>query len=32
MRGEIAGGATAMITFGPVDDILATLDQHLSRL
>ncbi|MBF6329899.1 BTAD domain-containing putative transcriptional regulator [Nocardia transvalensis] len=31
LRGEIAGGATAMITFGPVDDILATLDQHLGR-
>jgi DNA-binding SARP family transcriptional activator len=27
LRGEIAGGATAMITFGPVDDILATLDR-----
>jgi hypothetical protein len=24
-RGEIAGGATAMLTFGPVDEILATL-------
>jgi DNA-binding SARP family transcriptional activator len=29
LRGEIAGGVTAMITFGPVDDILATLDEHL---
>ncbi|WP_245617551.1 BTAD domain-containing putative transcriptional regulator [Amycolatopsis taiwanensis] len=28
LRGEIAGGTTAMITFGPVDDILAALD-HL---
>ncbi|MFJ8532156.1 BTAD domain-containing putative transcriptional regulator [Streptomyces sp. NPDC093591] len=31
LRGEIAGGTTAMITFGPVNDILATLDQHLIR-
>lgn len=31
LRGEIAGGTTAMITFGPVNDILATLDQHLVR-
>ncbi|WP_211339358.1 AfsR/SARP family transcriptional regulator [Nocardia mexicana] len=31
MRGEIAGGATGMITFGPVDDILATLDRHFDR-
>ncbi|MGP4111606.1 BTAD domain-containing putative transcriptional regulator [Streptomyces sp. 4N509B] len=29
--GEIAGGTTAMITFGPVNDILATLDQQLNR-
>jgi hypothetical protein len=29
LRGEIAGGTTAMITFGPVDDVLATLDRHL---
>jgi DNA-binding SARP family transcriptional activator len=26
LRGEIAGGTTAMITFGPVDDLLAGLD------
>jgi hypothetical protein len=26
-----AGGTTAVITFGPVNDILATLDQHLNR-
>ncbi|MTD57014.1 SARP family transcriptional regulator [Amycolatopsis sp. RM579] len=32
LRGEIAGGTTAMITFGPVDDILATLYQHFDRL
>ncbi|MFE2040302.1 BTAD domain-containing putative transcriptional regulator [Streptomyces sp. NPDC059477] len=31
LRGEIAGGTTAMLTFGPVDDILATLAQHLDR-
>jgi hypothetical protein len=31
LRGEIAGGVTAMITFGPVDDILVTLHQHLGR-
>ncbi|MEU9923955.1 AfsR/SARP family transcriptional regulator [Streptomyces griseoluteus] len=31
LRGEIAGGTTAMITFGSVNDILATLDQHLNR-
>jgi hypothetical protein len=31
LRGEIAGGTTAVITFGPVNDILATLDQHLNR-
>ncbi|MGP3972216.1 hypothetical protein [Streptomyces sp. 6N223] len=31
LRGEIAGGATAIITFGPVDDILTALDQHLDR-
>jgi DNA-binding SARP family transcriptional activator len=29
LRGEIAGGTTAMISFGPVDDILARLDEHL---
>ncbi|MBM9506375.1 AfsR/SARP family transcriptional regulator [Streptomyces sp. KK5PA1] len=29
LRGEIAGGTTAMIAFGPVDDILAALDRHL---
>jgi DNA-binding SARP family transcriptional activator len=28
LRGEIAGGVTAMITFGPVDDILATIERH----
>jgi hypothetical protein len=31
LRGEIAGGTTAMISFGPVNDIVATLDQHLVR-
>ncbi|MGW2857644.1 hypothetical protein ACWDAZ_39430, partial [Streptomyces sp. NPDC001215] len=31
LRGEIAGGTTAMISFGPVNDILATLDQYLDR-
>jgi DNA-binding SARP family transcriptional activator len=31
LRGEIAGGTTAMIGFGPVDDILAALDQYLVR-
>ncbi|TDC25812.1 AfsR/SARP family transcriptional regulator [Streptomyces sp. 8K308] len=31
LRGEIAGGTTAMITFGPVNDILTTLEQHLKR-
>ncbi|WP_326598159.1 hypothetical protein [Streptomyces sp. NBC_01803] len=31
LRGETAGGTTAMITFGTVNDILATLDQHLDR-
>lgn len=31
LRGEIAGGTTAMISFGPVDDILAALDQYLVR-
>ncbi|GAB2726944.1 AfsR/SARP family transcriptional regulator [Nocardia thraciensis] len=31
LRGEIAGGATGMITFGPVDHILATLDRHFGR-
>ncbi|RDI67549.1 AfsR/SARP family transcriptional regulator [Nocardia pseudobrasiliensis] len=30
-RGEIAGGVTAMITFGPVIDILAALDETFSR-
>lgn len=30
-RGEIAGGTTALISFGPVNDILATLDQHRMR-
>ncbi|MDF2258578.1 hypothetical protein [Streptantibioticus ferralitis] len=29
LRSEIAGGTTAIITFGPVNDILAPLDQHL---
>ncbi|MER6710579.1 AfsR/SARP family transcriptional regulator [Streptomyces sp. NPDC000877] len=29
LRGEVAGGTTAMITFGPVDDILAALEQHV---
>jgi hypothetical protein len=27
LRGEIAGGVTAMITFGPVDEILARLER-----
>lgn len=31
LRGEIAGGTTAVITFGAVNDILATLDQYLNR-
>ncbi|MEU6670364.1 AfsR/SARP family transcriptional regulator [Streptomyces sp. NPDC046727] len=31
LRGEIAGGTTALITLGPVTDILATLDQYLDR-
>ncbi|WP_306185239.1 AfsR/SARP family transcriptional regulator [Streptomyces sp. MK5] len=31
LRGEIAGGTTAVITFGPVDDILAALDHHFGR-
>ncbi|MFI8849283.1 BTAD domain-containing putative transcriptional regulator [Streptomyces sp. NPDC053499] len=31
LRGEIAGGTTGMLTFGPVNDILAALDQHLVR-
>jgi DNA-binding SARP family transcriptional activator len=31
VRGEIAGGVTAMITFGAVDDIMAALDQHRRR-
>nr|WP_313904805.1 AfsR/SARP family transcriptional regulator [Streptomyces sp. BHT-5-2] len=31
LRGEIAGGTTAVIGFGPVDDILAGLDQHFAR-
>ena len=31
VRDEIAGGSTAMITFCPVNDILARLDGHLSR-
>jgi hypothetical protein len=31
LRGEIAGGTTAMISFGPVNDILAALDQLLMR-
>ncbi len=31
LRGEIAGGTTAMITFGPVDAILAALDRQLGR-
>ncbi|MER6926636.1 SARP family transcriptional regulator, partial [Streptomyces spiralis] len=31
LRGEIAGGTTAVITFGPVDDILAALDRHFDR-
>lgn len=31
-RGEIAGGATGMLTFGRVDDILARLDQRLDGI
>jgi DNA-binding SARP family transcriptional activator len=31
LRGEIAGGTTAMITFGPVNDILVALDQYINR-
>ncbi|MFI0813057.1 AfsR/SARP family transcriptional regulator [Streptomyces echinatus] len=31
LRGEIAGGTTAMLSFGPVDDVLTALDQHLVR-
>lgn len=31
LRGEIAGGTTAMIGFGPVNDILAALDQYVVR-
>ncbi|MEU0600808.1 AfsR/SARP family transcriptional regulator [Streptomyces sp. NPDC006393] len=31
LRGEIAGGTTAVISFGPVDDILAALDRHFDR-
>ncbi|MGF6886674.1 DNA-binding SARP family transcriptional activator [Nocardia sp. GAS34] len=31
LRGEIAGGTTALLSFGPVDDILATLDRWLER-
>ncbi|MFJ4012668.1 BTAD domain-containing putative transcriptional regulator [Streptomyces sp. NPDC090026] len=31
LRGEIAGGTSAMVTFGPVDHILSALDQHLDR-
>ncbi|MFG3014127.1 BTAD domain-containing putative transcriptional regulator [Streptomyces cinerochromogenes] len=31
LRDEIAGGTTAMITFGPVNAILSALDQHLGR-
>ncbi|MFJ5995532.1 BTAD domain-containing putative transcriptional regulator [Streptomyces sp. NPDC092370] len=31
LRGEVAGGTTGMITFGPVDDILAVLDQHVDH-
>lgn len=31
LRGEIAGGTTAMISFGPVNDILATLDPYRMR-
>ncbi|MGI5142077.1 MULTISPECIES: hypothetical protein [unclassified Streptomyces] len=32
VRGEVAGGTTAVISFGSVDDILATLDQYLIRI
>lgn len=28
LRGQIAGGTTAMVSFGAVDDILAELDSH----
>lgn len=28
LRGQIAGGTTAIVSFGPVDDILAELDAH----
>jgi hypothetical protein len=31
LRGEVAGGTTAMVTFGPVDDILAALDRQAPR-
>lgn len=31
LRGEIAGGTTAVIGFGPVDDILAALEERLAR-
>lgn len=31
LRGQLAGGTTAMITFGRVDDILAALAQHFDR-
>ncbi|WP_016906959.1 BTAD domain-containing putative transcriptional regulator [Streptomyces xiaopingdaonensis] len=31
LRGEVAGGATALLTFGPVDDILDALARHLDR-
>ncbi|MGC0397834.1 DNA-binding SARP family transcriptional activator [Streptomyces sp. SAI-126] len=31
LRDEIAGGTTAVITFGAVNDILAALDQYLDR-
>ncbi|MBU3066378.1 AfsR/SARP family transcriptional regulator [Nocardia sp. NEAU-G5] len=31
LRGEIAGATTAILTFGPVDDILVTLDRCLER-
>ncbi|GAB3474475.1 AfsR/SARP family transcriptional regulator [Nocardiopsis coralliicola] len=30
-RGEIAGATTAMVSFGPVDTILADLDRHFER-
>ncbi len=29
LRGEVAGGTTAMLTFGPVDDVLAALEERL---